>query len=251
LTDVTTTRSRDALAGAASAGIALGVSELIAGLVASAPSLVESLGDWVIDHVPAAVKEWAIAVFGTNDKLALLIGIALTALLIGAVVGVFARKRFAVAVAVFTGFGVLAALAAMSDPEVSLAAAALPAVLAVVAGLATLRMLYNLSEQQPGTDESRRRFLLGAGAVVGFAALAAGLGRVLLEQSKRVVAGREEVVLPAAAEALPEVPAAASFDVEGLTPILVPNEDFYRIDTALSVPRVDLQEWGIDIYGML
>jgi DMSO/TMAO reductase YedYZ molybdopterin-dependent catalytic subunit len=47
------------------------------------------------------------------------------------------------------------------------------------------------------------------------------------------------------------VPAAASFDVAGITPIVVPNEDFYRIDTALSIPRIDLQEWTLSITGMV
>ena len=37
--------------------------------------------------------------------------------------------------------------------------------------------------------------------------------------------------------------AGASFDVEGITPIVVPTEDFYRIDTALITPRVNVDDW--------
>ena len=74
------TRSRDAVSGALSAGLALGVSEFLAGLIAAVPSRVESLGNWVIDNVPPPVKEWAISVFGTNDKLMLLIGITVVTL---------------------------------------------------------------------------------------------------------------------------------------------------------------------------
>jgi len=248
-----TTRVRDSLAGALAAGIALGISELIAGVITDAPSLVEGLGNWVIDHVPTPVKEWAITVFGTNDKLVLLISIAAVTILIGAVVGLVARRRFWIAVVVFTGFGAVAVLAALADPQVSLLDAAIPAVMAVVAGLASLRMLYNIDETFDGaeSDSAKRKFLVGAGAVLGVAALAGTFGRVLIERAKRAVAGRDEVALPSAAEPLPGVSEAADFEVDGLEQILVPNEDFYRIDTALSIPRIDLQEWTLSITGMV
>ncbi len=85
------------------AAVALGVSELAAGLL-GLPSLIEGMGNWVIDVVPTSVKEWAIATFGTNDKLVLLIGIVVVTILLGAVVGVFGRDHFGIATAVFIGF---------------------------------------------------------------------------------------------------------------------------------------------------
>ncbi len=247
------THVRDSLSGALAAGLALGISELIAGIVASAPSLVESLGNWVIDHVPPGVKEWAISLFGTNDKLALLISITIVTLVIGAVVGWFARDRFWLAIVVFGGFGVVAALAAMADPQVTPLGAVIPAAVAVVVGLATLRMLFNIGLPAPTgeSDPSRRTFLVGAGAVIGVAALAGAFGRTLLERAKRAVAGRDDVVLPTAAETLPAVPTGADFGIDGVQPILVPNSDFYRIDTALSIPRIDLQEWRLSITGLV
>jgi DMSO/TMAO reductase YedYZ molybdopterin-dependent catalytic subunit len=246
-------RIQAAATGGLAAGVGLGVSELLAGLIAPVPSLVEGIGNWVIDNVPPAVKDWAIAVFGTNDKLVLLVGIAVVAILIGAFVGVFARDRFGLAIAVFLGFGALAGAATAIDPRVSIVAATVPAGAAVVAGLGTLRLLYGLSEsgREGGASDSRRSFLLGAGAVIALAAGAGVAGRVLLERAKRAVAGREEVVLPSAAQGLPPVPSAANFDIEGLEEILVPNERFFRIDTVLSVPRVDLQEWSISVIGMV
>jgi DMSO/TMAO reductase YedYZ molybdopterin-dependent catalytic subunit len=39
--------------------------------------------------------------------------------------------------------------------------------------------------------------------------------------------------------------------VTGITPIVVPNERFYRIDTALLVPNVDAATWSIRIHGMV
>jgi DMSO/TMAO reductase YedYZ molybdopterin-dependent catalytic subunit len=251
LSYVNSMRVRDGLSGALAAGLGLGISELIAGVFTQVPSLVEALGNWVIDNVPSSVKELAISLFGTNDKLALLISIAVVAILVGAVVGMFARERFWLAVVAFVGFGVVAGAAALRDPQVDAVYAFVPAAAAAVVGLASLRMLFNIGVTAGDTDTSKRDFLLGAGAVMTVAALSYGFGRLLIERAKRAVAGRGDVALPSAAEALPAVPSAADLDVDGLSPILVPNEDFYRIDTALSVPRIDLQEWTLSITGMV
>lgn len=248
-------RARDALSGGLAAALALGASEFLAGLVSDIPSLVEGLGNFVIDNVPKPVKDFAIEVFGTNDKLALLIGIALVTVLIGAIVGIYARRSFAIAIAVFIGFAAVAMLATAQDPQVSAGLAVIPAGAAALVGLASLQWLLNLGGVEKGDDESeavsvsRRVFILGAGAVLGLAALSAAVGRNMIEQAKRLASGRADVVLPSAAEALPAVPAAAELGVVGLTPVIVPNSDFYRIDTAFSVPRVDLQEWTLSIQG--
>jgi DMSO/TMAO reductase YedYZ molybdopterin-dependent catalytic subunit len=255
---VSTTRVRDGFSGAAATALALGISELAAGLFGSLPSLVTGLGNWVIDIVPPQVKDWAISTFGTNDKLALAIGIAIVAILIGAAVGVVARGRFGIAVVVFISFGVLAALATATDPQVSLTLAIIPGGLAALTGLATLQWLYGLGmgdqtggEEQPADGMSRRSVVLGIGAVMGMAALSAGFGRVLLEKGKRSAAGRADVVLPAADDPVAAPGARASFDVPELSPIVTPNADFYRIDTAFSVPRVDIQDWTLSITGMV
>lgn len=247
-----------ATSGGVAAALALGVSELAAGLI-GLPSLVEGLGNWVIDVAPTSVKEWAIATFGTADKLVLLIGIAVVTVLLGALVGVLARRRFGIAVTVFIGFGVVAALAAVRDPRVRLGLAVIPAGVASISGLAALQWLYG-RPSQPDQDEaagttdpvdaSRRRFVIGVGAVLGVAAVSGGVGRALVDRSRRAVSGRSEVVLPAATEALGPVPASAELGVDGLSPVITPNETFYRIDTAfLSVPRVDLQEWSLSVTG--
>jgi DMSO/TMAO reductase YedYZ molybdopterin-dependent catalytic subunit len=251
---VSVSRSRDALSGALAAGLALGLSELIAGVFPIFPSLVEGVGNWVIDNVPTAVKDFAIAAFGTNDKLALLVGIGLVTVLLGAVAGLFARARFGVAVAFFAGFGSFAAVVtASSDKAVSLGLAAIPAGAAVLAGLGALQALLGVGVDGNGevSGEARRRFLLGAGAVAGLTVVSAVVGRNLLTQARRVAAGRADVTLPLAANPLPAVPAAADLGVEGLTPIIVPNADFYRIDTAFAVPRIGLEDWSLSVTGMV
>jgi DMSO/TMAO reductase YedYZ molybdopterin-dependent catalytic subunit len=253
------TTARDGLAGAAAAALALGVSELAAGLL-GLPSLIEAVGDWVIDVSPTPVKEWAIDTFGTNDKLVLLIGIVVVALFLGYLVGILARRRFGIAIASFLGFGAAAALAAVRDPEVSLGLAAIPAGLAAITGLATLRWLYDRSpseevspaepEDEAGEDPSRRRLVIGLGAVLGVAALSGGVGRALVGRSTRTVSGRADVVLPTPVEALAAVPEAAELGVQGLSQVITPNEVFYRIDTAfLGVPRVEIADWVLSIEG--
>lgn len=248
---------RDVLSGAVSAALALGVSELVAGLL-GLPSLIEGLGNWVIDVVPTPIKDWAIATFGTNDKLVLLIGIAVVTIILGGAVGVVARNRFWIGTAVFVGFGVVAVLAAVRDPNISVGIAVIPAGLAAITGIAALQWLHGrapepdpAAESAPGDrfDATRRSFVLGIGAVLGVAVISAGLGRALLERAKRTVAGRSDVGLPDPAQPLPPVGAAAELGVDGLSPVLTPNESFYRIDTAFSVPRVELPEWTLSIEG--
>ena len=39
--------------------------------------------------------------------------------------------------------------------------------------------------------------------------------------------------------------------VTGISPIVTPNSDFYRIDTAISVPSVDVNGWTLSVSGMV
>ena len=68
----------------------LAAAELMAGLVRGASSPVVAVGQEVIDAVPRSVKEWAIDQFGTNDKVALIVGTVVVLAVIGSVVGMLA-----------------------------------------------------------------------------------------------------------------------------------------------------------------
>ena len=241
----------DGLAGVAAAALSLAAGEAIAGASPTVPSLVESVGGWVIDSVPPWVKDFAIRTFGIYDKLALVVGIVVVALLLGYIVGRLARRRFSAAVAAFVVFGGVGAAAAAREPGVSIGQALLAGAVTALLGIIALRWL--LRRNPPSTVEpsSRRAFLIGLGAVGGLAIAAAGGGRWLISRARRAISGREEVVLPLALETVPDPVAANSFEVEGLTPIVMPNDQFYRIDTALSVPRVDLSTWTLSIKGMV
>ncbi|HEY1180182.1 MAG TPA: molybdopterin-binding oxidoreductase, partial [Phytomonospora sp.] len=123
-----------ALAGVVSAAVALGAGELVAALTGAADAPLVAVGDHVIKATPEPVKQWALSVFGTGDKLALQIGTALILAVVAAGVGIAAALRLVYAIAavvVFTGLGVAAAV---TRP----AAGALAAVPSLVAGVVAL-----------------------------------------------------------------------------------------------------------------
>jgi DMSO/TMAO reductase YedYZ molybdopterin-dependent catalytic subunit len=47
------------------------------------------------------------------------------------------------------------------------------------------------------------------------------------------------------------IPEGAELEVPGITPLFTPNSDFYRVDTALTVPTVDPATWRLVIDGMV
>ena len=240
------------LSGALAAGLALAAGELAAGLVTAVPSLVSGVATFVIDTAPKPVKDFAISVFGQNDKLALGIGIIVVTLLIGAWVGRRSEGRDRLGIGVFAAFGLAAALAAARDPQAELLPALGGAVVAAVVGIETLHRLRSWEPAGEEHDTSRRQFLgrAGALAVVGIG-MAAG-GRWLLERARVIAASRDEVDLPLASDPAAPVPDAASLAVAGISPVVTPNDEFYRIDTApFSVPTVDLSTWEMRITGMV
>ena len=96
-----------AVAGIVAVATALGVSELLAGFLPGATSLVAAVGQVVIDLQPPGAKDLVVTLFGTNDKLALELFIVAVALLIGAGLGLVARRRYMIAAAAFIAFGVI------------------------------------------------------------------------------------------------------------------------------------------------
>ncbi len=79
-----------------------------------------------------------------------------------------------------------------------------------------------------------------------------GVGRNLLE-SGRERAGRDGPPVPPASVTVPPLPADAdlSTTIAGLTPIVVPTDQFYRIDTSLLTPSVNTTGWTLRIHGLV
>ena len=64
-------------------------------------------------------------------------------------------------------------------------------------------------------------------------------------------AARGDVTLPKPATAAPSLASGTSFDVPGISPFLTSNREFYRVDTALSVPDVPIDGFTLRIHGMV
>ena len=137
-----TKRPYAALAGLLATIAALSVGELAAGLVSSWYSPVQAVGDTVIYFTPRPMKEFAIQAFGTNDKLALIIGTLLITLAFGAGVGDIGRKRIKLAWAGVLLFGVLGVAATVFQDSLG---AAVPSILAVVVGIPLITVLLRLA----------------------------------------------------------------------------------------------------------
>ncbi|WP_343240187.1 molybdopterin-dependent oxidoreductase [Streptomyces sp. SID12488] len=101
-----------------------------------------------------------------------------------------------------------------------------------------------------GEGWDRRGFVIVAGAAAVASAGAGLLGRSLSASGGRdAVASRRNVLLPAPGSPARAVPRGAQLRVPGVSPFVTSNSDFYRVDTALVVPRVDATEWRLRIHG--
>lgn len=233
---------------AATAGLAAGalgatVSEFLAAITHT-DSPIAAVGSMVIDHAPGWLERWAIATFGTSNKDVLRGGIVVL-LAVGAVlIGLAARSHRRAVVPGFATFGIIGAAAG----------AAVPSALGAVVGGAVLLRLVPRPVEVPGESRAplgwdRRRFLFTTGGVAA-AATAAGFG------ARGIRGGSESEARQQADVSLPPVPnrevAAVPEGAElGPTPFLTPTADFYRIDTALSLPRTDLAKWRLRIDGLV
>jgi DMSO/TMAO reductase YedYZ molybdopterin-dependent catalytic subunit len=112
--------------------------------------------------------------------------------------------------------------------------------------------------------------LLGGGAAVAGLA-AAGVGRLLGGGTAQSAAKPKKLNLPEAPdkrqpaakgkqedaqkgkavthETLPQPPADASIEVPGMPKLITPASTFYLIDTALTSPRIDVNDWTLSVKG--
>lgn len=301
-----------ALAGLASAVFAAGLGELAAAVAAPESGPFVVVGSALVDVAPSWAKDAAIALFGTADKAALLVGIGVVLALVAAGAGVLEVRRPPLGRVVFAALGVVGAVAAatragsgqlaivpsavaglagaiavmvlarllrapapaaspgasaptapaasggagLSAPAIPAAPAAAappPAVRATTGGADATEVAQSASDSADaagGTTLARRRFLAWAGGAAAIGVLAALAGSVAQTGRRAVQAVREAVRLPRPA-ATATIPPGAEFEVDGLTPLITPNVDFYRIDTALLVPDLDPADWSLRIHGLV
>ncbi|MWJ13762.1 molybdopterin-dependent oxidoreductase [Clavibacter michiganensis] len=261
----------------------LAVAEIAAAFVAPAASPVLAVGALVIDLVPAGVKDTVIALFGTGDKVALIVVLGVVVLAAAALAGILQVRRPPLGVVVLALFAGVAMLAATTRAGAT-GAAAIPTIVGMIAGVFILhRGADRLRDWRDAADRAasasaavaepvrgiarpaaRAPLTPGAGArverrtfllmtiVAGVASVVAGsVARGLNAAAARVDDFRRTLVLPRAATPAVAIPATAELGVPGLAPFVTPATDFYRIDTALQVPSVDAASWKLRITGMV
>lgn len=256
------------MAGVLSAAVGLSAGELVAGLFKSLSSPIISVGDKAIDLVPVPLKDFAISTFGTRDKEALLAGIGAAIVVFAAIVGMAAARKRAVGVAGLVAFGSLGATAAVSGrtgtlsdaiPSVVAAAVAIGALLVLIAllhrSIEPTQAVHGVHGEEIAPSNqgrlSRRGFLLGSATIATAAGLLGGLGRTL-QSASGAVASRARSLVAKPKVSLPT--ASSAISAEALlvaNPFFTPNKDFYRIDTALVVPKIDANSWKLTVKGMV
>ncbi|WP_329102018.1 molybdopterin-dependent oxidoreductase [Micromonospora sp. NBC_01699] len=240
---------------AATAGVT--AAELLATLTRPQAGPLVAVGSTLIDAAPTPVKEFAVRTFGTYDKPLLLGGIGLALAGLAVLTGLLARRRSAAGLGGAALLGVLGAVAALLRPGAR-AVDVLPSVAGALVAAGVLRWLLprpasaaepvvpRPGEVRPIRGPSRRALARNAALVAAGTALGvAGTGLLRGSSSRDAERSREAVRLPAPADPAAPLP-------DGVGPAFhTRNADFYRVDTALTVPRLDTDTWRLRIRGMV
>ena len=250
----------DALVGVAAGAVTTGVAEMTAagfkraGIGSGNGSPLVAVAGAFIDRTPPWLKDFAVAVFGTADKLALYVGMAVVITAACALAG-WLRPRAFVGLGLFALGGLLGVLAVSSRPGTSWPDL-LPTALGTAVGLWLLVWLWQRSTTaedavDPDTARTRRRAVLLEGTgLLAAGALGTLAGRTLSQVGEAVSTVRDRLAGLRVRQPV-DVPAAASQNVAGQTTYITPNGEFYRIDTAVIVPRVDPDEWRLRVTGLV
>ncbi|MCF3170214.1 molybdopterin-dependent oxidoreductase [Streptomyces violaceoruber] len=244
-----------ALSGLLAGFAALTVAELVSAAVRPEAGPVTAVGGAAIDRTPVQVKDWAIRTFGENDKIVLQLGIVVTLALFAVAVGLLALRHRRTGSAAVLVFGAVGTAAAVSRPDSTGLVDGLPSLVGAVAGALLLyvlvgRLTARADAPDAETGWDRRGFLVAATAAAAASTAAGAVGRALNGRSAQdAVASRNAVRLPAPSSPAEPIPAGARLRVRGISPFTTPNKDFYRVDTALVIPKVDANGWRLRIHG--
>ncbi|HEX4977809.1 MAG TPA: molybdopterin-dependent oxidoreductase, partial [Nocardioides sp.] len=257
------------VAGAVAGLAGVAVSQVLTVVLGVRVSPVLAVAEAVVELTPGPVAEVLISIVGTWDKPLLVGGVVLGVVALVSLAGVLARRSVALANTLLLVMAVVALGALVLRPGFS-SVSVVPLAAGVATWMVVLALLSDRAERayagpgprpdagaelgpqvdtaQPSPGASRRSFLAlaGAAAVVSVAGVAAAQ---LLSRGRRAVeTSRRLLRLPAGRGVVPD---GAELELPGLSPWRVPNEDFYRIDTALVVPAVDPSDWRLRIHGMV
>ncbi|QFZ23590.1 molybdopterin-dependent oxidoreductase [Saccharothrix syringae] len=235
------TRWTAALVGLLGVAAALVAGHLVAALVGPPASPLLAVGSTAIDLTPAWLKDFAVRTFGTYDKLVLLLGMAVVLAAAAVAAGLLSRRSALPGTVLAVVLGLLGVAAVLYRPDLGQLGVLAP-VASLVVGVVVFRSLHARAPE----DGGRRAFLAIAGASV-----VAGLAGQLLGRRVDVEASRRAVGDLTPARPAPAVPAGADFAAEGTPSFITPTRDFYRVDVALSVPRVRAEDWVLRVHGLV
>jgi DMSO/TMAO reductase YedYZ molybdopterin-dependent catalytic subunit len=248
------------LAGVAAGLAGLAIARLAAWLIAPAGSPVPAVGELIINLLPAPLVNFGKEVLGLADKPVLLAIIVAGVLIICGLAGELEwRRRFAGA-ALFAVVAIIGLVGIGAQPEVAINDY-VPTIVGLLLGYMILSALISSLQRWRPPDAAakdgeagsaaRRKFLAWTIVVGAASAAAAVTGQLLASASSAVDTAREKLKLPPPTKPRPGPPPGADLHIEGLTPYVTPNVDFYRIDTALQVPMIDPAAWTLRITGMV
>jgi DMSO/TMAO reductase YedYZ molybdopterin-dependent catalytic subunit len=240
------------LIGVSSVVAGLAMAQLVSSLKNGLTNPVVSIGNQIIDHVPGGVKEFAIKVFGVNDKTALVVSICIVLLAFAIAIGrAFAsgNTKFAFSmVVILTLIGVAASL---FDSRAT-ALSPFPSLVAGGTAILVLRWFKGQVDAiKPSDNSVNRRELLRMFGLIGLG-VAATLGAAkFLRDHASAQLQKINIALPKPLKFLPVPPSDPALTITGLSTLFTPNSEFYRIDTAIDVPHISIDSWRLKIDGMV
>lgn len=254
------TGRESALAGLAAGALGLAIGSLVAAIT-DVVAPFDAVGSTVIDHAPGWLERWAIDTFGTANKLVLRSGVLVAVLVAAALIGRSLTRRRWVGrsgIAIVAAMGVIASV---SRPDES-AGAAVPTLVGSLVAVLVLRLLVRPRHVElPGRSRAplgidRRRAVMGTAGAFAAAAVAAmvgdGIRRGRVDDYRDATAADLPPLDPATGDGEPLDPTTfVEASVDPSTPFITPTDDFYRIDTVLSFPRVDTATWRLTIDGLV
>jgi DMSO/TMAO reductase YedYZ molybdopterin-dependent catalytic subunit len=143
------------VAGILAGCLALGVAQLVAGVISSGSSPVVAVGQLSIDYTPPAIKNFAISAFGSHDKFVLVTGILVVLAIFAAVIGILAVHRLEYGMAGLGLFVLVGLTAALTRPH-SAASDALPTLIGGLAAALALRRLARFATPPPVPQAAAR-----------------------------------------------------------------------------------------------
>lgn len=271
-----THRFRGVVAGIVATVMMFGLADLIARAFTPSAAPLLTLGQAIIPLAPPAAIKPVIALFGDNDKLVLVLSTGLGAIVLAGLIGALAVSRRRLATTLLVVAGLVPVIVIIIRPEAG-AIDVIPALIGIAAGVAVFLLLLRLGVPEtpaeaadspdvarsiaPGSQTSepaptsgplsRRRFFGLAGAVGAIGAVTIAAGQTVASLAQDAGAAVAKLVLPTPAKKAAAIPAAASTGVDGTVPFVTEAKDFYRIDTVLSPPVIDPEQWSLRIHGMV